>query len=230
MPMTAGVNEINAGASVPVSERVPSKSTLGKNDFLRLFVTRLSNQDPMAPMQDEQFIAQMAQFTQLEELQNMNSNLEKSLNWSLLLSQTINNTMATSLIGRSVRVESNALVLQENKPADIHFDLDRAAQNVTIEITDADGTFVRALRIDGASAGANQTTWDGLDASGNQMAPGRYTLKISGEDAEGKPVNARGYFNGTVDGVRYIDGQAMLTVGSVLIPLSDVLEIHTAEG
>jgi len=227
MSLSASLDQINAGSSVPTAQRVASRNTLGKDDFLRLFVTRLANQDPSSPMQDEQFIAQMAQFTQLEQLQNMNNNLEKALSSDLVLSQTINNTMATSLIGRSVKVQSNSVVIDQSGVATIPYELDKPANDVTIEITGADGSLVRALRVDGASAGSNQITWDGLDANGVPVAPGQYDLKMIATDAEGNAVPVTAYFNGTVDGVRYVDGAGMLTVGNVLIPLSDVLEIHS---
>ena len=226
MPISASLDQINAGSSLPSSQRVASRNTLGKDDFLRLLVTRLANQDPSSPMQDEQFIAQMAQFTQLEQMQNMNSNLEKALSADFLLSQTINNTMATSLIGRTVKVQSDSVVLDQTGVATIPFDLEEAAGDVTIEITNSDRSLVRALRIQGASAGANEITWDGLDANGSPVAPGQYNLKLVATDADGNAVTAHAYFNGKVDGVRYVDGSGMLTVGNVLIPLSDVLEIH----
>jgi flagellar basal-body rod modification protein FlgD len=230
MPTSVTFDQINAGTSVPVNQQTPSRNTLGKDDFLRLLVTRLANQDPSSPMQDEQFVAQMAQFTQLEQLQNMNSNLEKALGADMLLSQTINNTMATSLIGRSVRVQSDSVVLDQSGVADIAFALEKAARDVTIEIFNADGTMIRAMRMENASSGAGQITWDGLDAQGIQAAPGQYSMKIVAEDAEGKPVVAHGYLNGKVDGVRYVDGAALLTVGNVLIPLSEVLEVRTSDG
>src|SRR3990172_9740552 len=144
MPISASLDQINAGASTSASQRAGRRNTLGKDDFLRVFVTRLANQDPSSPVQDEQFIAQMAQFTQLEQLQNMNSNLEKALSADLVLSQTINNTMATSLIVRSVRVQSNSVVIGESGTADISFDLEKNAGDVMIKITNDDGSLVRA--------------------------------------------------------------------------------------
>ncbi|MBI5867651.1 MAG: flagellar hook capping protein [candidate division Zixibacteria bacterium] len=224
--VSATYEQITASATA-AAKTTTGKNALGKDDFLRLFVTRLANQDPMSPMQDEQFIAQMAQFTQLEQLTNMNDNLQKALSADLVLSQTINNTMATSLIGRTVRVQANSVVLDDNGSATIAYELEKPAKDVTIEISNSDGSLVRALRVDGVSAGANNIAWDGLDANGSKVAPGQYNLKIVAEDADGNAITVHAFFNGTVDGVRYVDGAGMLTVGSVLIPLSDVLEIHS---
>jgi flagellar basal-body rod modification protein FlgD len=229
MSLSASIDQITAGMATAAAQSASStsKSTLGKDDFLRLFVTKLSNQDPSQPMEDESFIAQMAQFTQLEQIQNMNTNLEKALASDMALSQTINNTMATSLIGRSVRVQSNSVVLDQSGTATIPFDLDQPAADVTVEISNSDGSLVRALRLEGVAAGANQITWDGLNADGSPVAAGQYSLKIVATDADGNAVTANAYFDGKVDGVRYVDGAGMLTVGNVLIPLSNVLEIHS---
>lgn len=74
--MTSATNITAAGATVSTpSQTPPPKKALGKDDFLKLFVTRLRYQNPLEPVNDEQFIAQMAQFTSLEQLQNLNSGL-----------------------------------------------------------------------------------------------------------------------------------------------------------
>jgi flagellar hook assembly protein FlgD len=158
MPITGGIDEISAIAGTDPTDRISSQNVLGKDDFLRLFVTRLANQDPLEPVQDEQFIAQMAQFSQLEQLQNMNDNLKQSINWSLLLSQTINNTMATSLLGHSVRVNTDTVILGDSGSSTIRYDLASGAKDVVIEISDSSGNLVRVLRQDGASSSGTEPT------------------------------------------------------------------------
>jgi flagellar basal-body rod modification protein FlgD len=230
MPISAGLDEINAGAALAPSQRVASRNTLGKDEFLTLLVTRLANQDPLSPVEDEAFIAQMAQFSQLEQLQNMNDNLQESISWSLLLSQTINNTMATSLLGRTIRVNTDAVVLDPSGAATVRYDLADTASDVVIEISNADGVLVRALRPGSGSSGPNEVLWDGLDAQGNSLPQGNYRINVRAEDGDGNPVTARAYFSGEVDSVRYIDGQALLNVDNVLVPLGDVIEVQVTEG
>ncbi len=229
MDIAATQYQINAVSAVPASERVQTQNTLGKDEFLSLLVTQLANQDPLEPMSNDQYITQMATFSQLELLQNMNSNLEKSLNWSLLLSQTINNTMATSLLGREVQVSTDSVVIDESGTSKIRYDLDKPAKDVTIKIMDTDGNLVRVLREDGANEGTHEVTWDGLDSNGNQMPKGSYTIDLSDTDSDGNDVAASAYFTGQVDNVRYIDGQAYLSVDSVLIPLSEIMQVGVHE-
>lgn len=224
MPILTITNPIGQVAkSQPVQSEAPGY--MGKDDFLRLLVTKLANQNPMEPMKDEDFIAQMAQFTQLEQMTNMNRLLEESLTQNSLLSQSIVNTMATELIGRTVSVETNDIVLGTSGAADIRFDLAAAAANVTIEIVDEDGSLVRALRPGAHPTGETTISWDGNMASGERATPGRYRIRINAENADGGPVPVRSYFSGQVDGIRYINGAALLSVGDALIPMANVIAV-----
>jgi flagellar basal-body rod modification protein FlgD len=229
MPVTGNLDQIQEISALSAEERLGSTTTLGKDDYLRLFVTKLANQDPLKPMEDEAFIAQLAQFSQLEQLTNMNDNLVESTSWSLLLSQTINNTMATSLLGRTVRVDTSTVALGESGETTIRYDLPEQAEKVTIEITSPDGVFLRALRDDGAGAGTNEVHWDGKDANGNHLGQGTFNINIRAEDAEGNSINARSFFSGEVDSVRYIEGQAMLAIDDVMVSLGDVIEVTTSD-
>lgn len=229
MEITATQDQMLAASEVSASDRIGSQNTLGKDEFLQLLVTQLANQDPLEPMSNEEYITQMATFSQLELLQNMNSNLEQSISWSLLLSQTINNTMATSLLGREVQVSTNSIVVDDSGTSTIRYDLDTAADDVTIQIKDADGNLVRALREGGANEGVHEVVWDGLDSSGNQAAKGTYTIEIEATDSEGNDVAVSAYFTGLVDGVRYIEGSAYVSVDDVLIPLSDIMAVTVAQ-
>lgn len=216
------IGGVNTAAQQPVTQR---NDELGKDDFLRLFITKLANQNPMSPMEDQDFIAQMAQFSQLEQLTNLNKQLSQSLEQSALMTQTITNTLSTQLIGRIVRVQTNGLVLGETGTTDIRFDLAESAAKVTFEIANSDGALVRALRMEAVPQGPQEINWDGNGNSGNRLPAGSYRVTIRAEDAEGNPIVARAYFSGTVDGVRYVDGAAFLTVDEAVIALASVIEV-----
>ncbi len=91
-------NEVNNfNKTLNVSGRTPSQQ-LGKDDFLKLLITQLSNQDPTSPMEDTQFISQMAQFSSLEQMTNMNESFNK-------LAAMINSSQATTTLGKTVEVD-----------------------------------------------------------------------------------------------------------------------------
>jgi flagellar basal-body rod modification protein FlgD len=199
---------------------------LNKDDFLQLLIAKLSHQDPLDPMQDEDFVAQLAQFSSLEQLSNMNENLMQDIQWNYLLSQTISNTMATSLIGKTVRADSSMLYLETGGTADLAISLDRVATEVTITIQDENGNIVRTITRDGLDAGDHIINWDGTDDQGVQVAAGAYTLSVSAVDADGNDFTPDQYVEGKVKSVTYRDGMALLNINGQELPLASVLEVR----
>ena len=131
------VSGLIQGVTSSSTQPATASSTLGKDDFLRLLVAQLKNQDPLNPMDNSQFVAQTAQFSSLEQLQNMNATLAQNSEWNMLLSQTINNTMATSLIGKWVTAESSTIALRDGSVPDITFNSEGYAPQGTIIITNS---------------------------------------------------------------------------------------------
>lgn len=205
---------------------VSADKTLGKDDFLKLLVAKLAHQDPLSPVEDEDFVAQLAQFSSLEQLSNMNENLLQDIQWNYLLSQTISNTMATSLIGRTVKADSSMVYLETAGETDIAVNLDRTASEVTVTIRDGNGDIVRTLSEGGLDAGDHIINWDGQDDSGVQVTAGAYTIEVSAVDAEGNEFTPDQFVEGKVIGVSYVDGMAMLNVNGQDLPLASVLEVR----
>jgi flagellar basal-body rod modification protein FlgD len=212
----AGSNNATAGVST---------NQLGKEDFLNLLVTKLANQDPLDPVSDEDFVAQLAQYSSLEQLTNMNESLAQDIQWNYLLSQTISNTMATSLIGRNIRADSSMVYLETAGSADIAVNLDRFADEVTISIHDQYGNVVRQINENNLDSGDHVIHWDGTDNDGVQVAAGSYTISISAVDANGESFTPDQFVEGEVTGVAYRDGMAMLVIQGQEIPLSNVIEV-----
>jgi flagellar basal-body rod modification protein FlgD len=200
--------------------------TLGKDDFLRLLVAKLSNQDPLNPVEDEAFIAQLAQFSSLEQLTNMNENLQQDIQWNYLLSQTISNTMATSLIGRTVKADSSMIYLETAGTADFAVNLDRDASEVTITIRDEYGNVVRTITEENLEQGDHTINWDGTNDSGEQVPGGAYTVSVNAVDTIGDSFTPSQFIEGKVTGVIYRDGIALLNVNGQDLPLASVLEVR----
>lgn len=204
----------------------PPSKELGRDEFLQLLVAQLSHQDPLEPLKDEDFVAQLAQFSSLEQLENMNSNMNDSLNYDFLLSQTISNTMATSLIGRTVRADSSQIYLETAGAADISVDLDKMATNLSVTIRDMDGNVVRTINKSGLNAGDHLINWDGTDENGVQVSAGVYTIDVVATDASGNSFTPRQYLEGKVSGITYKEGLALLNINGQQIPLASVREVN----
>jgi flagellar basal-body rod modification protein FlgD len=202
------------------------KKVLDKDDFLKLLVTKMSHQDPLNPEDDQAFVAELAQFSSLEQLKNMNDNLSQDMKWNAMLSQTINNTSATSLIGRTVDADSSELFVGSSGSADIAYHLTGDASKVTVDIKDSTGKVVNSFTSNSLSAGDHSLHWDGTDSAGKAVTAGVYTISITAKDADGKAVTTTQSLEGTVTGVSYENGSALLNVGGLQIPLSSVRQVR----
>lgn len=202
-----------------------SMQVLGKNEFLQLLVTKLEHQDPLNPMEDEDFIAQLAQFSSLEQMYNIAEGIATSNQWDYLQMQSINNVMASGLIGKDVKAEYDGVYVDASNEPQITYTLPSAAAEVTFVITDEAGSIVATLTQDNAAAGVNFFTWDGTDDMGNRVAEGYYQIEATAVTEVGTNVKPSMSLVGSVEAVIYRDGSAYLRVSGTEIPLGDITAV-----
>ena len=141
-PVTTGSTEL-AAAQQPV---------LGKDDFLNLLITQLQNQDPLNPTDSTEFTAQLAQFSSLEQLSNVNDNLEQLQDFQA----SINNSQAVTLIGKEITAKGNFLSLTADKQVGCDFSLEENAAVVVVSIYDSTGEFVKSFQSENLKAGEHE--------------------------------------------------------------------------
>src|ERR1043166_4916441 len=177
--------------------QTPPSQTADKNGFLKLLIAQLQNQDPLQPMDNQQFAVQLATFNSLEQLIDINKSLG-----ALQSTQTQTNQFnATSLIGKEIDSSGNSLSLQTGGSTSVNYQLTGNATKVVINIMDSNGSLVRQLQFGAQKAGDQQISWDGKDAAGKSAAGGNYTFEVNAFDLNGKQVAASGRTRGTVTGV-----------------------------
>ena len=179
---------------------------LGKMDFLNILVAQLQNQDPMNPMDDKEFTAQLAQFSSLEQLTNIAEGVD-NLNAS---SQQKDMFDAVSFIGKEVRAEGYAVSKEGSTVSTLYFDLDRTITGGFINVFDSNGNIVLTEEMGGRQAGTYEYKWDGTDYNGNETTDGVYYIYMSATDAAGNPVLIYTDVNGTVAGIQSENGQVVL--------------------
>ena len=150
------ISSVNPTASAPTGGTQSETQILGKEDFLNLLIAQLQHQDPLDPTDSVEFTAQLAQFSSLEQLSNVNDNLEKLE----LYQASINNSQAVSFIGKEIVARGNSLEVSGGAPVDCQFNLPEDAGSVTITIYDANGEFVRAFDVSNLPAGLQSLSWD----------------------------------------------------------------------
>ncbi len=207
------------------SAGLSSASSLNENDFLNMLITELQNQDPTNPLQSTDLAAQLAQFSQVSELQTMNTNIQNSTSANLVLTQSINNTMASTLIGKEIKVNTSTVVYDGTTPANVGVTLSGNAADVSVQIEDSNGNVVRTIDAGPKLSGDNTITWDGKNDSGNNMQAGNYTFSVTATDSSGSAVSSASFGLGVVQGVKYGSNGTVLIVNGTDINLSDVQEI-----
>jgi len=173
-------------------------------------------------MEDEAYIAQLAQFSTLEQMNNIADGIDLSNDLDFLQSQSLNNTMAAGLIGKDVTATYNGVYLDEDNQPTINFTTDKYAESIRFRILNPDGTTVAMVTMDEVASGVNQFSWDGLDNLGNRADIGYYRIEATATDANGDGFSPSLSLFGRVDSVIYREGTAYLRVGGTDILLGDV--------
>jgi len=208
-----GIESINSDSGNLQSAR---SGTLGKDDFLNMMVTQLKHQDPLNPLDGTDFTAQLAQFSSLEQLSNMNDQLELLS----LYQASLNNAQSVNLIGREVTAKGD-VVKVEGASADLAYNLSGGAEEVTIKIYDEEGNLVDTLELGSQKEGENSITWDCSD-----VAAGNYTFEVSATDSNGDVMPAYTIIVGRVTGVTFEDGSPHLSVNGRDIAFGDIISVN----
>lgn len=204
---------------------VDRTQTLGKDEFLQLLITKLQNQDPLRPMDDEDFIAQLAQFSTLEQMHNISEGIAEANQWDYLQMQSLNNAMAAGLIGKDIQANYDSLYIDNDNSPEIGFSVSSYAATVELTIKDADGNVVATLVDEDVNPGTHTISWDGKDELGQRVPEGQYTIEAAAYDADGDIFTPELIVVGTVESVTYRDGSAYLQVNGVEIPLGYITAI-----
>lgn len=197
-------------------------SSLGINDFIALMTTQLKYQDPTNPQDSTAFIAQLAQFSSVSGIQEMNSSVSSLLE-QMRSAQAVN---ATALVGHGVLVQADTAVLGGGEQLSGEIVTPTGTSNVTVVVNDAAGQVVRQFSVP-ATSGTSTFTWDGLDDSGKPIAAGTYEVKAIA-NVYGKSTSVATALHSKVDSVTIdpVDNSLVLNTNNLgSVSLSDVRRV-----
>ena len=159
------------------TERIEEASSdeLGQDEFLTLMLTQLKHQDPFQPMENGEFIGQLAQFSTVSGIEQMQVALE-DLSGSFVSNQTLE---ATRLVGKEVLIESDTVFLDENNDINGRFQLDAASGDVQLTVLDQTGAAVNQIALGEHPAGRHDFTWNGMDKNNNRLPAGAYSVQVT---------------------------------------------------
>lgn len=198
-----------------------TKKDLDKEAFLKLLITQLKSQDPLEPMKDRDFIAQMSQLSSLEQVMNMSKSVQSFVNTAAQLYRT----QAVSMIGKTAVVKTNVINVENGVPESKVFNLDSPA-NIVIKIFDSNGKLIKEEKIGQVEAGMQLFAWDGKDENGTKVKDGRYTFKILKTTPDGGYEEIPSVESGIVSGVQFDGNKINVIVSNKIYDISEISEIH----
>lgn len=219
--LTSAIDRIN-GTTAATSAATVKKGELGQEEFLRMLIAQLENQDPLNPQDATQFTAQLATFSSLEQLMSIKSGVDS-------LGKTTQERDAAniaSLIDRTVLAKGSQVAFDGQQPVKLEFDLDRRSSTTEIDIKNRNGAVVRTLSVADLASGRHEVTWDGRTSNGTALQAGTYSFEVRGTSG-GVDFAGTTYVEGRVTGTSLEGSTPALFLDSLVVPFSDVIEIRS---
>jgi flagellar basal-body rod modification protein FlgD len=213
----------SVSSSTSTSQMSSSRSTIADNfdTFLNILTTQLRNQNPLDPLDTNQFTAQLVQFTGVEQQLKTNEFLE-----TLMLStQNTAKSEAVSYIGKQVTASGKTGELTDEKAVFWDYNAEAAVANATVTIKNANGQVIYS-ETGSLNAGPGTFRWDGKTSDGNTAPNGVYTIDIKGTNLKGNTVDVTTASVGIVTGVDFTGDVPILTVGSRKVAITDVTDVR----
>lgn len=201
-------------------------NAMGKDEFMKLLTFQLQHQDPMNPMDQSKMTGELAQFSQLEQLTNLNKKFDEGNKTQAMQDKFY----AASFVGKKVVTNGSTINLKNSgDPGDILFKLDGDASKVMVRVLDEKNNVMGEIWKDGMSGGSHQVTWDGVALDGSPAVKGTYHAQVKAWDNMGNEVGTKTEATGIVSSVTFDEGEPVLTVAGQKVYLRDVKSFHTSE-
>jgi flagellar basal-body rod modification protein FlgD len=200
-------------------------SELDQETFLNLLITQLQNQDPLNPQDSQEFVAQLSQFSSLEQLMTLNEGMDTLY----MATSSMNNASMTQLIGKEVVAYGDEFCYDGEGSVDLIYDATGEASEATINIMDDSGNVVASIDLGSLAEGEGSFTWDGTTTSGGTAEEGTYTFEVEAHDTDGDDVTVYTLVQGVVDTMNYETGTPIPEIDGVEIELGDIIRVVEAD-
>jgi flagellar basal-body rod modification protein FlgD len=199
---------------------------LGKDEFLKLLVAQMRHQDPLSPMKGEELAVQLATFSSVEQLINLNETMSNQEGMQRAIVEALNGSSALSAIGKNVVALGNGVTIPEDGAvAPLQFVVGGAGGAATLRLFDSTGTEVLSQELGFTPAGRRSLE---IAEMVEDLPPGNYTFSVEVVGEDGNMVPVQTFTTGRVDGVRYGSAGPVLTSGPFEIPIGGIVEILAA--
>lgn len=221
--MLTGIGAIT-GYEDTTATKAASEDKLGRDSFLKMFIAQMNNQDPLNPMDISQMSSQLAQYSSLEQLLNINSNLESIEG----VQNSSNRYQSIDMIGKEVLADSSTLVLDNGNAAKGLFYLGEAA-DCTIHILDENGVSIREIDLGALEPGNNEFEWDGFDNNKKLYKSGQFSYEVTAVNNNDDQISVEKTIKGIVTGINLSDEEPIIYVNSTPLTMSQILNVNMVE-
>jgi len=224
-PNTTAPNSINTTAPGASTSDTTSQLNLNSQiagnftEFLQLLTTQLQNQNPLDPLDTNQFTQQLVQFASVEQEINMNTQLQTLVS----LQQTAQDTQALAFVGQTVTINSDTTSLASGGQAQWTYNPTSPA-TATFTVSDSTGKTV-FTQTGTVQPGSQQFNWNGVGTDGQQNPPGNYTLKITATDTSGKSIAVPTTVTGVVNSVDLTKNPPLLNVNGQNFAVNQIVNV-----
>ncbi|MBN2419553.1 MAG: hypothetical protein JXL81_09235 [Deltaproteobacteria bacterium] len=223
--MISGVSSALPSFEEDNNYAIKEEDKLGRDAFMKLFLAQMNHQDPLNPMDTTQFSSQLAQFSTLEQLYNVNENLESIEG----IQNGDSKYNALGLMGKEVQAQSNSLFLDGESPAKGAFYIDEAAEGCIVRIYDENGKAIKDIDLEGLPAGTHSFEWDGRDDDGNKKTSGVYNYSVAAIAPDGNMLSAEKYIQGTVNRISLFEEEPVIYVNDTPMSMGQIVNIKTPD-
>jgi len=225
------MNEISGIPQHLMAANTPpvAKEAMGKDDFMKLLMAQIQNQDPLKPMDGQEFAAQLAQFSSLEKLTNIGTGIETL--HSGFGEET--KMQAVGMIGKRIQASGNEVELISGQPVALNNTLPSDSKPTKATIIDSGGRVVREITF--SEKDGKTISWDGKDSDGMALPSGKYGARLYGVNSSGQSQTANADVSGLVTGVELVGKNAVLIVdtgsgGKSRVEMSKVSQVSIDPG
>lgn len=220
------VDAINSSAArSALSQGLTGDKAMGRDAFLKLLVAQLKHQDPLKPQDDAAFVAQLAQFSSLEQTMGINDRLDTLS----AQSQGLQNSQVIGMVGKMGTVRGSLVTSDgSGTGTPINFTLDGKSETTTVSIKNQAGQTIRTIEVGAKNAGLVRVSWDGKDNAGNLQPAGTYNVSVTAKNADEGAVSVSQETKGTITAVSFDKGYPVLHLDSgVSVPVADLLKVDS---
>lgn len=227
---TTMIRAFNPGAPPPSRglgvEPTQPGGTMGKDEFLRLLVTQMRYQDPLNPLEGQEFAVQLAQFSSVEQLMRIGDLVAQGAEVNGALTRSLDRGLSTGLIGKTVEADINRMAWDGEGFMPAGFRLPADAAGVEVTIYDANGQPVRTLTLGSKGAGSHTLDWDGKDDRGATVPHGTYTFRVKATGLDGAALEATPFVRGRVERVTLDQDDIQLWIGGLSLPMGKIRSVN----